>query len=128
MKNSAYTLIKSYSNFSFSFQIYKISTMWYYPLSCLICFLIGALVSALIKPQDPKVLNRDLISPAFYTLFRWFPFLAYLIGQEKDFEAEIGIDYVSLAPFISMQLFLECYLISIVILYTFNIFIFLPYF
>ena len=94
MKNSAYKLIKPYSNFTFSFQIYKISTMWYYPLSCLICFLIGALVSALIKPQDPKVLNRDLISPAFYTLFRWFPFLAYLIGQEKDFEAEIGIDYV----------------------------------
>ena len=70
--------------------------MWYYPLSCVICCLIGALVSALTKPQDLKALNRDLISPAFYTFFRWFPFLAYLIGQEKDFEAAIGIDYVSL--------------------------------
>ena len=59
------------------------------------CFVIGAIISALIKPQNPKKLNRDLISPAFYTFFRWFPFLACLIGQEKDFEADIGIDYVS---------------------------------
>ena len=80
---------------SFSFAIYKISRMWYFPLSCVFCFLIGAIISVLIKPQNPKKLNRDLISPAFYTFFRWFPFLAYLIGQEKDFEADIGIDYVS---------------------------------
>ena len=72
--------------------------MWYTPLSCSLCFLIGALVSILTKPQDIKKLNPDLISPAFYRTFRWFPWLAFLLAQQKHFESSIGSKYVSVIP------------------------------
>ena len=70
--------------------------MWYTPLSCSICFLIGALASILTRPQNIKKLNPDLISPAFYRAFRYFPCLAFLLAQKKYFEIQIGSEYVSI--------------------------------
>ena len=69
--------------------------MWYSPISCTICFIVGALVSILVKPQNIKILNPDLLSPAFYRAFNYFPWLAYFVHQEKNFESEIGSEYVS---------------------------------
>ena len=68
--------------------------MWYAPISCSICFLVGALVSVLLKPQKLKILNPDLISPAFYRAFQYFPWLSYFVGQEKGFDDKIGSEYV----------------------------------
>jgi hypothetical protein len=49
-----------------------------------------------MKPENIKKLNPDLISPAFFRAFRWFPWLAYLVRQEKHFETKIGEEYVSI--------------------------------
>ena len=80
--------------------------MWYSPISCSICFLVGGLVSILSKPQNIRKLNPDLISPAFYRAFTWFPWLAYFVRQEKHFEVTIGRDYVSYNTLITIYLLL----------------------
>ena len=37
------------------------------------CMVVGTIVSFLTKPQDPKTLNPDLISPVFKDLFGCWP-------------------------------------------------------
>ena len=84
-------------NFVFSFThlpLYEISHMWYSPISCIMCFLIGIFVSIISKPQNIKILNPDLVSPVFYRAFRYFPWLSHLVGQQKNFTEDIGSEYV----------------------------------
>jgi len=54
-------------------------------------FVVGALVSLAYKPQNPKSLNPDLISPALPHLFSAWP------KKVQDFikNLEIGSEYVS---------------------------------
>ena len=57
--------------------------MWYAAIPCIWTIVVGTLVSFLTKPQDPKTLNPDLISPGFYQVFGgcWPKFINnYLIG------------------------------------------------
>ena len=64
-------------------EIYEISYMWYAAIPCIWTIVVGTLVSFLTKPQDPKTLNPDLISPGFYQAFGgcWPKFINnYLIG------------------------------------------------
>ena len=75
-------------------RMYEVSTMWYSPISCSICFLVGSLVSVLTKPQNIRKLNPDLISPAFFKAFKWFPWLSYLVRQKPHFQITIGTEYV----------------------------------
>merc|ERR1719322_628963 len=53
--------------------IYEVSYMWYSAIACMICIVVGIIVSFLTGPQDPKKLNPDLVSPAFKKLFAWWP-------------------------------------------------------
>ena len=66
-------------------EIYEVSYMWYAAIPCIWTIVVGTLVSFLTKPQDPKTLNPDLISPGFYQVFGgcWPKFINnYLIGLE----------------------------------------------
>ena len=73
-------------------KIYEISYMWNAAISCMFTFVVGALVSLAYKPQNPKTLNPDLISPALPHLFSAWP------KKVQDFikNLEIGSEYVSL--------------------------------
>ena len=54
-----------------------------FTIPCIWTIVVGTLVSFLTKPQDPKTLNPDLISPGFYQVFGgcWPKFINnYLIG------------------------------------------------
>ena len=68
--------------------------MWFSAIPCLMCLVVGALVS-LYKPQDPKKLNPELISPAFRKLFSWWPIIGPKIENYIDNTLQIGINYVS---------------------------------
>ena len=70
--------------------------MWYTPLSCIVCVIVGVVVSAATKPQNIKKLNPDLISPLFFNVLRICLCLAILLFQKKHFESEIGSEYVSI--------------------------------
>ena len=67
--------------------------MWFSAIPCLMCLFVGALVS-LYKPQDPKKLNPELISPAFRKLFSWWPIIGPKIENYIDNTLQIGINYV----------------------------------
>ena len=54
-------------------KIYEISYMWNAAISCMFTFIVGMIVSMLTKPQDPKTLNPDLISPALFKIFNGWP-------------------------------------------------------
>ena len=47
--------------------------MWFSAIACMFCLVVGIVVSFLTKPQDPKTLNPDLISPGFRGLFSFWP-------------------------------------------------------
>ena len=52
--------------------LYDISYLWYGPLSFLVCFVLGCLVS-LIRPQDHRLVSHRLISPNSTSFFCWTP-------------------------------------------------------
>ncbi len=54
-------------------RIYEVSYLWFSPISCFVCFFVGALVSYPTGFQDPKKLNPILVSPKFAWLFAWWP-------------------------------------------------------
>jgi hypothetical protein len=58
------------------------------------CLVVGSLVS-LYKPQCPKKLNPELISPAFRKLFAFWPWIGPKITDYIDNTLQIGVDYVS---------------------------------
>ena len=47
--------------------------MWFSAIPCIWTIVVGTIVSLLFKPQDPKKLNPDLISPGLYQVFSWWP-------------------------------------------------------
>jgi len=53
-------------------DIYNVSYMWFSAIPCMWTIVVGSLVS-LYKPQDPKTLMPELISPAFRKLFTFWP-------------------------------------------------------
>ncbi len=66
--------------------------MWNAAIACMFCFVVGAVISLLYKPQDPKKLNPELISPGLYSMFSFWP------KPVRDFwdNLEVGKDFVSL--------------------------------
>jgi len=74
-------------------DIYNVSYMWFSAIPCMMTIVIGALVS-LYKPQDPKKLNPELISPAFSKIFSWWPIVGPKIEDYIDNSLQIGINYV----------------------------------
>ncbi len=76
MSNNNKSNMKFILTFSEGFthlKIYEISYMWNAAISCMFCFVVGVIVSLMWKPQNPKTLNPDLISPALPKLFSWWP-------------------------------------------------------
>ncbi len=71
-------------------KFYEVSYIWFSAISCMWAFVVGAVVSFLTGPQDPKKLNPKLISPGFLGLFSIWP------RPVRDFleGLEIGRDYV----------------------------------
>ena len=65
--------------------IYEVSYMWYAAIPCLWTIVVGTLVSFMSKPQDPKTLNPDLISPGLYQIFKPYPKII------RDFITDLGI-------------------------------------
>ena len=59
--------------------------MWYAAIPCLWTIVVGTLVSFMSKPQDPKTLNPDLISPGLYQIFKPYPKII------RDFITDLGI-------------------------------------
>ena len=64
--------------------------MWFSAIPCMWCVVVGLLFS-LYKPQDPKTLNPELISPGLKSLFKWWP---RRVTQFID-DLQIGSEYVS---------------------------------
>ena len=52
--------------------LYDLSYTWFAPFSCLLCLVVGIIVS-LCNPADHRQLDRRLISPGYTTLFSWWP-------------------------------------------------------
>ena len=71
-------------------EIYNVSYMWFSAIPCMWCVVVGLLFS-LYKPQDPKTLNPELISPGLKSLFKWWP---RRVTQFID-DLQIGSEYVS---------------------------------
>jgi Na+/proline symporter len=71
-------------------KIYEISYLWNAAISTMFTFVVGAAVSMFTKPQNPRTLNPDLISPALPGLFCWWP------KQVREYidSLQIGSDYV----------------------------------
>jgi hypothetical protein len=71
-------------------KIYEISYMWNAAISCMFTFVVGMIVSMFTKPQNPKTLNPDLISPALYQIFKPWP------KQVNEYitSLQIGSEYV----------------------------------
>ena len=70
--------------------------MWFSAIPCMLCLTIGIAVSFISKPQNPKKLNPDLISPMLPKLFSWWPFVGAKIGDWFENGIGLGIEYVSL--------------------------------
>ena len=64
--------------------------MWFSAIPTMWAVVVGCIFS-LYKPQDPKTLNPDLISPGLKLLFSWWP------KKVTDYidSLEIGSKYVS---------------------------------
>ena len=75
-------------------DIYNVSYMWFSAIPTMWCLVVGSLVS-LYKPQCPKKLNPELISPAFRKLFAFWPWIGPKITDYIDNTLQIGVDYVS---------------------------------
>ena len=75
-------------------DIYNVSYMWFSAIPTIWCLVVGSLVS-LYKPQCPKKLNPELISPAFRKLFAFWPWIGPKITDYIDNTLQIGVDYVS---------------------------------
>lgn len=69
--------------------------MWFSAIPCMLCLVIGILVSFATKPQCPKKLNPDLISPGLPKLFAWWPFVGKRIADWFESGIGLGIEYVS---------------------------------
>ena len=70
--------------------------MWFSAIPCLLTIVIGIIVSFAYKPQSPKKLNPDLISPALPKLFAWWPFVGGRISDWFENGIGLGIEYVSI--------------------------------
>ncbi len=73
--------------------VYEISYVWFSALSCLVCVVVGAAASLARRPQDPRKLNPDLISPGLKGMFSWWP---RRVREAVD-GIKIGEEYVSVA-------------------------------
>lgn len=70
--------------------VYEISYMWFSAIACMFCIVVGIIVSFLSKPQDPRYLNPNLISPWFKKIFGFWPsFITDRINA-----IDIGSEYV----------------------------------
>ena len=72
--------------------MYEISYMWYSAIACMFCMVVGMIVSLLTKPQDPKTLNPDLISPNTVKLFAFWP--RCVREKIEDIYSNVGVRYV----------------------------------
>ena len=70
--------------------------MWFSAIPCLLCLAIGIIVSFATRPQNPKKLNPDLISPALPKLFSWWPLIGGKIADYFENGIGLGLEYVSL--------------------------------
>ncbi|KAK3770951.1 hypothetical protein RRG08_061834 [Elysia crispata] len=70
------------------FQIYHISYMWYSLTACLICIIIGLIVSSLSGSRDPKDVDPRLIVPVLDDIFPFY----YLPEHTKKYY-RFGIDH-----------------------------------
>jgi len=75
-------------------KIYEVSYMWFSAIPCMMCITIGIIVSFISKPQNPKKLNPDLISPMLPKLFSWWPFVGGRIGDWFENGIGLGIEYI----------------------------------
>lgn len=64
-------------------KVYEISFMLFSALSFAFCVIVGAVASGVSKPQDPRTLNPELITPAVRKIFHWVA------------KVEIGCNFVS---------------------------------
>ena len=72
-------------------ELYNVSYMWYAAIPCMVTITLGTIISFLYKPQDPKKLKPDLISPALPKLFSIWP---KFTGVHQFFKGlQIGTEY-----------------------------------
>ncbi len=55
------------------YDIYNVSYMWFSAVPCIWTLVVGSLISFLYKPQDPKMLNPELVSPGLKSLLSFWP-------------------------------------------------------
>ena len=82
--------------------------MWYAAIPCLWTIVVGTLVSFMSKPQDPKTLNPDLISPGLYQIFKPYPKII------RDFITDLGIGskWVSLLSLIQWKTYISLFFLK----------------
>lgn len=80
-------------------DLYEVSYIWYSAVACMFCLVVGTAVSLVTKPQDPKFLNPELISPAFTKLVDCWP-------KCMRPKLDIGSKFVR---FTLVRLFIKCF-------------------
>ncbi len=79
--------------FSFNHLVlYEISYMWNAAIACMFCFVVGAAVSLIYKPQDPKKMNPELISPGLYSMFKFWPTFKFLPARFQKFRKYLDVN------------------------------------
>ena len=54
-------------------DLYNVSYMWFAAIPCMMTITLGTIISLCYKPQDPKKLKPELISPTLPKLFGFWP-------------------------------------------------------
>jgi len=82
-----------------SFQhlaLYEVSYIWFSAIACVWCLVVGCAVSLLTQPQDPRQIDRRLISPALPRLFAWWP--ERVFRWIDQYYENIGKDFKEVMP------------------------------
>jgi len=71
-------------------ELYEVSYIWYSAIAWLWCVVVGVIVSA-FKPTNHKKVDKRLITPAFMSMFGFYP--KFIRTKIRDYYDEIGTDF-----------------------------------
>ena len=72
-------------------ELYEVSYIWYSAIAWLWCVVVGVIISA-FKPTNHKMVDKRLITPAFMSMFAFYP--KFIRSRIQDYYDEIGSEFV----------------------------------